>query len=108
MALKTRATRQAEVGARKLELGAEAGQGTLEYILILAIIAGGFSLMMSGITNMDLASKLASPINTSFAATYRYGHPKAKGWDDGGPENHPRATDKGNNNFRIFINPGKV
>jgi hypothetical protein len=86
----------------------ESGQGTLEYILLLAVIVTGFSFVMSQLDNMDLASKLAGPINGPFAKTYRYGYAKAKGWDDGGPVYHPRATDKGNNNFRIFINPGKV
>jgi hypothetical protein len=85
----------------------EAGQGTLEYILLLTIVAIGFAFIMSRISSMDLAAKLAGPINGAFASTYRYGHPKAKGWDDGGPAFHPRATEKGNSNFRIFINPGK-
>jgi hypothetical protein len=97
------AVRRTPIGER-----AESGQGTLEYILLLAIVAVGFSVVMRHFSNADLASNMMAPIKGPFAATYRYGHPKAKGWDDGGPEYHPRATDKGNNNFRIFINPGKI
>ena len=86
----------------------EQGQGTVEYLLLLGTIAFGVVLVMGKLGDMRLAAHLSTPITDPFAKTYRYGHPKAKGWDDGGPEYHPRATDKGSNNFRIFINPGKV
>ena len=39
-------------------------------------------------------------------SVYTYGYPGAKGYDDGGPLNHPRAVG-GTGNFRIFINPDK-
>jgi hypothetical protein len=94
--------------AMKHDPGRESGQSTLEYILLLATIATGIAFVSSRLTGMDLASRLGKPLNDNFAHTYKYGHPKALGYDDGGPTFHPRATDKGNNNFRIFINPGPI
>jgi hypothetical protein len=88
-------------------LSAQAGQATIEYILLVSTIMIGIVMVMRAISDMSLASKLARPINEGFARTYRYGHPQAKGYDDGGPEYHPRATATGANNFRIFINPGR-
>jgi hypothetical protein len=85
----------------------EGGQTGLEWLLLIFVIVGGFVTVTAGMDRYQLASKIARPINTTFKRTYQYGHPKAKGYDDGGPEFHPRATDRGNNNFRIFINPGR-
>jgi hypothetical protein len=86
----------------------QSGQATLEYILLIAAIVTGVMLVSQKLSDLNLAARLTAPVTGSFAKTYRYGHPKAKGYDDGGPQYHPRATDKGGNNFRIFINPGKV
>jgi hypothetical protein len=43
------------------------------------------------------------PIVGSYANVYKYGHPRAKGFDEGTPENHPRAVTDGR--VRLFINP---
>lgn len=62
-------------------------------------------MVASGMSRLGVAKKLASPLQTTFAAAYRYGHTQAKGYDDGGPENHPRASTGGTNNMRVFFNP---
>ena len=77
------------------------GQAVTEYILLLAVIATAFGLLSAGINKMGIADKMTNMLLGPFAATYRYGHPKAKGYDDGGPSMHPMAS--GGNNFRIFI-----
>ena len=82
----------------------ESGQAVIEYVLLIAVVVTAFVLVMQWVTDIGLAQKLTKPITGTFAATYRYGHPKAKGFEDGAPENHPRAVG-GENNFRIFINP---
>jgi hypothetical protein len=79
----------------------QSGQAITEYILLLAIVATSFILLSLGIGRMGVAQKLTQALVGPFAATYRYGHPKAKGFDDGGPSMHPMAS--GGNNFRIFI-----
>jgi Flp pilus assembly pilin Flp len=81
----------------------ELGQTTIEYVLILTIIVSFYMALMTVIDKARLAERLAGPIVGSYANTYKYGHPKAKGFDEGTPENHPRAVINGN--VRLFINP---
>ena len=83
----------------------ESGQAIIEYVLLLAIIATAFLVASRGLGKLGIADKLTRPVKQDFAAAYRYGHPKAKGSDEGGFELHPRAIAGGGNNFRIFINP---
>lgn len=81
------------------------GQAITEYLLLLSIVAGFFFLLSKGIVDSGLMAKLLKPLKTDYAMAYKYGHPKAKGYDEGGPKNHPRADPEGNgdnNNFRIF------
>lgn len=80
----------------------ESGQAMMEYILLLAIVVSFYVIVAKGLTEMGISEKLMRPLTESFASAYQYGHPKAKGYDDGGPEYHPRAVE-GGTNFRIFI-----
>lgn len=82
----------------------EDGQALTEYIVMIAIIVGFYVAVATGISKLGIERKLSLTLKGPFAAAYRYGHVKAKGFDDGGPENHPRASG-GNNNFRLFLNP---
>lgn len=90
-------------------LRSQSGQATLEYILILSIVVLGVITVFRGLERLDLQSKLRKPIAGEFARAYRYGHPRAKGYEDGneynsgGPEMHPRVSAEGN--FRVFFNP---
>lgn len=81
----------------------QSGQAVIEYILLLAIVVGFYFIIWEGIRGLRLERKLMKPLSEDFAAAYRYGHPKAKGFDDGGPYYHPRAIG-GQRNFRIFLN----
>jgi hypothetical protein len=82
----------------------ENGQAVTEYILMMAMIVSIYLLFTAGLVRIGLAKKLMQPMTDTFTATYQFGHPKAKGYDNGGPEYHPRALG-GQNNFRIFFNP---
>lgn len=77
----------------------ESGQSTLEYLLLLLIVVGAYGTILQWIQQARLADLLAAPLTDTFAKVYKYGHPKAKGYDEGTPENHPRV------NGRAFINP---
>ena len=81
----------------------ESGQAATEYILILTIIVSFYMGLMTVVDKVNLAERLSGPIVGSYAATYKYGNPKAKGFDEGTPENHPRAVIGGK--VRLFINP---
>ena len=81
------------------------GQATTEYILLLCVIVSIFLLFMAGMSKYKIADMLTAPLQKQFAATYRYGNSKAKGYDDGGPVFHPRAVGGAGSNFRLFLNP---
>lgn len=84
------------------ESSAESGQTALEYVVLLAIVVGFFMTLIAGMRTFGLQKRLLLPLQDTFAKTYQYGHPKALGYDDGGPARHPRASQSGNGNFRIF------
>lgn len=88
------------------ELSDQSGQATTEYILLLSFLVAAFFLFKSAMEQLGLGQKLLKPVQTTFARTYRYGHPQGAGFDEGTPKNHPRIyTGGGDNNFRLFINP---
>lgn len=81
----------------------QSGQSALEYILLMAIIATVAIGFMRALNETRFVDVLARPIKQDFARAYQYGSPRVVGFDEGGPENHPRVNSSGN--FRIFINP---
>jgi hypothetical protein len=72
-------------------------------MLLIAAIVSLFGIVRVGLVRFRLTEKLMKPLTEEFARTYQHGHPKTKGYDDGGPSLHPRAV--GGNNFRLFANP---
>jgi hypothetical protein len=80
------------------------GQAVTEYIMLVGIIAFGYTLLTNAISQWGLAQKISDLLTGNFSAAYRYGKTTAKGYEDGGPINHPRAETPGNGNFRIFFN----
>ena len=80
----------------------ESGQAIFEYVLLLSVIVGLTLIAFRWVNQFGFAEKLAAPLTGSYANVYKYGHPKAKGPDEGGPEYHPALP---MNENRFFINP---
>lgn len=81
----------------------QAGQAVVEYILLLAIVISIYSLIISRLSESNAFEALKKPLEKDYAFTYRYGHPKARGQEAGGPKYIPQYST--GENFRIFINP---
>ncbi len=81
------------------------GQALLEYVILLAIVVSLFVTMTKRLSESNVFARLQKPFQEEFARAYRYGHPDARGQDDGGPVNLPQYDDTDGRNFRIFINP---
>jgi hypothetical protein len=79
------------------------GQAVIEYVLLLSIIVSLYAFIMDYLRSSSLLDNLKKPLTGSYKYTYRYGHPEARGQDDGGPKLIPQQHD--GQNFRIFINP---
>jgi len=82
----------------------ESGQAVVEYILLLAIVVGIYSLLLNTLSQSNAINAMKKPFTQDFTYTYRYGNAKARGQTDGGPLNIPQEHDA-EKNFRIFINP---
>jgi hypothetical protein len=81
----------------------ESGQAVTEYILVLTVLVMFYAALLNALDRLNFAERLAGPIVGSYARVYKYGHPQGKGFDEGTPENHPRAVIGGK--VRLFINP---
>ena len=88
--------------ARLRRVRNEEGQAVTEYILMMALIVSIYLGVSTGLAKMGVAKKLMKTLTGPFAATYQFGHSQAKGYDNGGPINHPRAVG-GQDNFKIFF-----
>jgi hypothetical protein len=79
------------------------GQTTVEYILMLAVITAMFMAVQRGLRDSGAIGALGGIASRDFKQTYQFGHPKAKGADQGGPEKQIRVPE--GDNFRLFVNP---
>ena len=70
------------------------GQSLVEYVMLMVVIAGMAKLLTSQLPG--LLKKIEGPFKDQFARTYKYGDPKACGFEgdppacSGTPERHPR------------------
>ncbi len=81
---------------------AESGQALTEYVLLVALIALAYLLVVRQFRALQLADRLLDPIRERYATIYRFGHPQAKPPEEGGAF-HPRIPQ--GNTIRLFINP---
>lgn len=81
----------------------KSGQAITEYILLLGILVSLYTMILRMLSDTKMVDRIKSRLEKDFQYTYRYGHPEARGPDDGGAKNIPQhRTD---DDFRIFINP---
>ena len=83
----------------------QSGQALTEYVLLLFTIVSVYLVVSGFMARYKLTDKLLKPIKSDFLFAYKYGNPKARGFDEGTPVAHPRIVDTEQKNFRIFINP---
>ena len=78
----------------------QSGQALTEYVMLIALIAGLGYLLFGPMKRM--LTQLEKPLREDFKRVYKYGDPKACGYDDqdslcsGSPERHPRYQVSGN------------
>ena len=85
------------------------GQATIEYVLLIALVVALFGVVLQFLEDTDLANKIKDEATEDVRTAYKYGHPKARGYDEGQPKQHPRITAPAGvaaDNFRMFLNNG--
>ena len=94
-------------GLTKQKIQSQAGQGTVEYILLLSIIVSFFLFLSRGLQNSEAGRRLMEPLAQDYRTVYQFGKKGVVGSDNGNiPNDHPRFESP-SNNFRIFLNPGR-
>jgi hypothetical protein len=85
------------------------GQAIAEYVILLAIVVLIYTALLKSLGGSASFDAFKKPFVEQYKYTYRYGHPDARGQDDGGPKLIPQYSDPDGSpqNFRIFINPSK-
>ena len=78
----------------------ESGQSLVEYVLLIGIVVSLVFLLMPFLPRYF--ERVQSYVGDRYKSSYRYGDPRAKGWDEGGPTSHVRADVAGGNNLRMF------
>lgn len=87
----------------------ERGQSLVEYVMLLAMIAG-MGKLLHGVLP-EFLKRFEEPLRSDFARTYKYGDPKACGYENdpspcsGSPEKHPRYYTA--NSARMFARGSK-
>jgi len=81
----------------------QSGQAITEYVLLIALVLMAYLVVIRGLQATGIADRLLDPLRDRFAATYRFGNPRAKAPEDGGFK-HPRFSSDGRS-IRLFINP---
>lgn len=90
------------------------GQAISEYILLMAILFGLFLTTLNALDRVGFPELLAKNLLAPYSAAYQYGHPLARGPDNGGPTYIPNCDGtrvpscNGDGNFRIFLNPSTI
>ena len=88
---------------REPNLHGEQGQTLVEYLLLIFILVTGMSIFYGGLKRMKFADKIMAPLQNEYQWTYKYGHPLARGLDEGTVKYHPRL--EGEKSLRVFGNP---
>jgi hypothetical protein len=81
------------------------GQAITEYVILLAIVVLIYTALLKSLGGSSSFAAFKKPFVEQYKYTYRYGHPDARGQDDGDPALIPQYSDR--ESFRIFINPSK-
>lgn len=79
------------------------GQSILEYVLVLCTIVGGILFVMNRLKSSNYFYKhLTEPLVKHMVYNYKYGDPRAQGWDEGTARLHIQVQEPKGATFRLF------
>lgn len=75
------------------------GQSMMEYLLVMCVVVGAILFIMGRLKESDFFfKKFTEPMVKHITYNYKYGDPRAQGWDEGGAKRH----------IQIFIPQGQT
>jgi hypothetical protein len=91
---------------RRRILRNQRGQTMLEYLLMMAIMMGALIVMIGKLKQTNFFYKrLTEPLVKHITYNYKYGDPRAQGWDEGNPKLHIQISEPSGATFRLFQPP---
>ncbi len=89
---------------RALRLRNQRGQSIVEYMLVLIVIVSALLLILKLMKESNFFYKnISEPLVKHIAYNYKYGDPKAQGWDEGSPKLHIQISRPNEGQtFRMF------
>jgi hypothetical protein len=82
----------------------ERGQSVVEYILVLFLVVSSFILIMGKLKkDQFFFKKFTEPMVKHITYNYKYGDPRAQGWDESSPRLHIQISRPNDGQtFRLF------
>jgi hypothetical protein len=88
---------------RRPILSNQRGQTMIEYVLLMAVVVGAIILVIGKLKESQFFfKKFTQPLVKHMTYNYKYGDPKAQGWDEGTPRLHMQISEPAGATFRIF------
>jgi Flp pilus assembly pilin Flp len=82
------------------------GQTMVEYLLMMAIMMGALIVMIGKLKQSNFFFKrFTEPLVRHITYNYKYGDPRAQGWDEGNPKLHIQISEPAGATFRLFQPP---
>lgn len=89
--------------AKRKFLRNQRGQTIIEYVLVMAVVVSAIMLIMGKLKQSQFFfKKFTEPLVKHMTYNYKYGDPRAQGWDEGQPRLHIQISQPQGATFRMF------
>lgn len=93
---------KARLQRRRFVLG-QSGQSTVEYLLLMFVVVVAIVMVMGRMKESQFFYKrFTEPLVRHVVYNYKYGDPRAQGWDEGTPRLHIQIQEPAGQTFRMF------
>jgi hypothetical protein len=79
------------------------GQTMIEYLLTMFVVVTAIIFVLGRLKESDFFFKrFTEPLVKHITYNYKYGDPRAQGWDEGGARLHIQISEPAGQTFRLF------
>jgi Flp pilus assembly pilin Flp len=88
---------------RRRLLRSQRGQTMVEYLLVMFVVVSAIVVVIGKLKqNEFFFKKFTEPLVKHITFNYKYGDPRAMGWDEGNPRLHIQIQEPEGQTFRMF------